>query len=220
MNTMIKIFILTFLLSLPLLSLSQEEIAELRDQDIPEMKVDLNFMSKYKRQLHLLRRTYPMALKAKELIDEYEADLESIDKKRKKKRYSKKAHQKLKDEFTYNIRDLYESEGNLLMQLVHRETGMTVNEVIKNYRGGFQTSMYGGIAKIFGQNLDATYDKNGDDWITEFVIQDIIAENIEFDSSMRKMDKKEYKSSMKDYRGRKKDSKKKHKQSKRTAKKK
>ena len=206
---MIKLFILTILLSVPMLSLSQEDLAEARNQEIPEMKVDLNFKSKYNRQLYLLRRSYPMALKAKELIDEYEADLIDIDKNRKKKRYSKKAHKKLKEEFTYNVRDLYQSEGELLMQLVYRETGMTVNEVIKNYRGGFQTTMYGGIAKIFGQNLDATYNKKEDDWITEIVIQDIISGNVDFDTSMRKMDKKAYKSSMKDYRGRKKTTRKK-----------
>ena len=194
-----------------MVSLSQDDLAIAKEQDIPEMRVDRNFKWKYKRQLELLRRTYPMALKAKELIDDYENDLDGIERKRKKKRYSKKAHKILKEEFTFNIKDLYQSEGELLMKLVYRETGMTVNEVIKNYRGGFQTAMYGGIAKMFGQDLDATYSARGDDWITEAVINDIDSGTVKFDKSMRKMDKAAYKESMKDYRANRKKSRKKYK---------
>ncbi len=208
---MLKIIILAFLTSLSGFSMSQDDLAIAKEQDIPEMRVDRNFKWKYKRQLELLRRTYPMALKAKELIDDYEDDLDDIERKRKKKRYSKKAHKKLKEEFTFNIKDLYQSEGELLMKLVYRETGMTVNEVIKNYRGGFQTAMYGGIAKMFGQDLDATYSAKGDDWITEAVINDIDAGTVKFDKSMRKMDKAAYKESMKDYRASRKKSRKKYK---------
>ena len=197
---MLKVFISAFLVSLSGFSLSQEDLAISKEQDIPEMRVDRNYKWKYKRQLDLLRRTYPMALKAKELIEDYEADLADIEKKRKKKKYSKKAHQKLKDEFTFNIRDLYQSEGDLLMKLVYRETGMTVNEIVKSYRGSFQTAMYSGMAKIFGQDLDATCDATGDDWITESVIQDIISGKVKFNTKMRKMEKADFKTSKKSYR--------------------
>ncbi|MBL1280387.1 MAG: DUF4294 domain-containing protein [Fluviicola sp.] len=208
---MLKVFISAFLVSLSGFSLSQEDLAISKEQDIPEMRVDRNYKWKYKRQLDLLRRTYPMALKAKELIEDYEADLADIEKKRKKKKYSKKAHQKLKDEFTFNIRDLYQSEGDLLMKLVYRETGMTVNEIVKSYRGSFQTAMYSGMAKIFGQDLDATYDATGDDWITESVIQDIISGKVKFNTKMRKMEKADFKTSKKSYRKAKKANRKKYK---------
>ncbi len=170
-----------------------------KEQQIKEMRVDINFNQKYKRQLRLLKRTYPMAIKAKELINEYESDLADISRRRKQKKYSKQAHQQLKDEFVYNIRDLYTSEGDLLMKLVHRETGMTVNEIIKNYRGSLQTGMYTGLAKIWGNDLNATYDPLGDDWITEIVIQDIESGRIKFDKTMKKMDKAAYKESMDEY---------------------
>ena len=202
---MVRFIICAFIVNLSWVSLCQEDLAIVKEQQIAEMRVDKNFNRKYKRQLELLRRTYPMALKAKELIDEYERDLQDYDKKRKKKKYGKEAHQKLKDEFTYNIRDLYETEGDLLMKLVYRETGLTVNEIIKKYRGGFQTSLYSGMAKIWGHDLNDTYNPKGDDWITEVVIQDIIAGNISFDTSMRRMDKASFKEGMKEYRdGRKK----------------
>lgn len=197
---MLRIIIPLIIASFSSLIYGQETASVEKELQIIEMRVDKNFNSKYKRQLHLLKRTYPMALKAKSLIDEYEADLADLDKKRQKKKYGKEAHADLKDEFVFNIRDLYNSEGDLLMKLVYRETGMTVNEIIKRYRGGLQNTLYTGIAKLWGQNLNATYDPTGDDWITEVVIQDIESGRIPFDKEMKKMDKSAYKESMSEYR--------------------
>lgn len=195
-----RFFILMVSLSLMGFSFSQEDLAILKEQDIQEMRVDRHFNFKYKRQLSLLLRTYPMALEAKALIDQYEADLAEIEKSRKQKKYSKEAHKNLKEEFSFNIRDLYKSEGEMLMKLVHRETGMTVSEIIKSYRGGFQNSVYSNMAKLWGHDLDAKYDPLGEDWITEIVLQDIESGRIQFDTTMRKMDKASYKESMRAYR--------------------
>ena len=204
---MLRIIICLFTANFLSVVCAQETASIEKQQQIIEMHVDKNFNTKYNRQLNLLKRTYPMALKAKSLIDEYEADLAEINKKRQKKKYGKEAHTDLKDEFIFNIRDLYNTEGDLLMKLVYRETGMTVNEIIKKYRGGFQNSFYSGIAKLWGQNLNATYDPAGEDWITEVVIQDIEAGRISFNKQMKKMDKSAYKDSMTNYRQDKKDSK-------------
>ncbi len=219
---MLRIFMVWFSLNFLAVAYSQEDLATLKVQQIPEMRADKNFSRKYKRQLQLLIRTYPMALKAKELIDEYEADLAGIEKKRKKKKYGRQAHGDLKEEFTYNIRDLYRSEGDILMKLVHRETGMTVKEIIEKYKGNVSSDVYSGMAKIWGHNLEDTFDPTNpetDDWITELVIQDIQAGRIEFDLEMKKMNKEEYKESMQDYRERRRDSKKNYRSQKRDRKK-
>lgn len=197
---MLRIIIPLIILSFSNPILSQETASIVKEQEIAVMHVDKNFNAKYQRQLRLLKRTYPMALKAKTLIDEYEADLAKISKKRKQKKYGKDAHSDLKDEFIYNIRDLYTSEGDLLMKLVYRETGMTVNEIIKKYRGGVQNTIYTGMAKLWGHDLHATYDPNGEDWITEVVINDIESGKISFDKEMKKLDKAGFKESMSDYR--------------------
>ena len=200
MTTPMKIIILILPLFLPLFSMSQSLDSIVKEQNVNEVRVDRNYHSKYKYQLGLLKKTYPMALKAKQLIDEYENDLAKLDKKRMQRKYSKQMHKKLKDDFTYSIRDLYRSEGRMLMKLVYRETGMTVNQILENYRNKFQTAFYGGVASIFGQNLDATYDGAGEDWITEMVIKDIKVGNVAFDTTMKSIDKEAYKSDMKEYR--------------------
>ena len=200
MTTIMKIIILLLPMILPLLSLSQSDSSILFEQEVVEVRVERNFHAKYKRQLKLLKKTYPMALKAKQLIEEYERDVADLDKKRLQRKYSKQMHKKLKDDFTFNIRDLYRSEGRMLMKLVHRETGMTVNQILNNYRNKFQTGFYSGVASFFGQNLNATFDATGDDWITEVVIKDIESGKIKFDTRMKILNKLTYKEDMKDYR--------------------
>ncbi|MCH2230445.1 MAG: DUF4294 domain-containing protein [Crocinitomicaceae bacterium] len=197
---MLRFIISCFSFTLLFGSKAQEDTTIVKEKDFEVMHVDKNFGRKYKSQLHQLKAVYPLALKAKQLIDDYEKDLEDLKKNRKKKKYSKEAHQHLKDEFTYNIRDLYQSEGDLLMKLIHRETGMTVHQIIKKYRGSFQSTMYNSMGKLWGHNLKDTYDAKGEDWITEVVIQDIESGRISFEKEMKKLDKNEYKDSMKSYR--------------------
>jgi hypothetical protein len=91
---------------------------------------------------------------------------------------------------------------------------MTVNEIIKNYRGDFQSSIYSGMAFLWGQNLNQKFEPNGEDWITEIVINDIISENLSFDKTMHKMDRSSYKDSMKKYRTNKKNNRKKRRKNK------
>lgn len=173
---------------------------------IREMYTSKDFLWKYNRELEKVRRVYPMALKAKSLIDSYEKDLEDIEKHRKQKKYSKEAHQDLKDQFTYSIRDLYNSEGILLMQLVERETNMTVAEIIKKYRGGFQATIYDKMGDLFEQDLNARYDPKGLNWITEIVLQDILNGDVEFNPEMDQLTREEFKKTQADYKSRKKES--------------
>ena len=116
---MLRIILLIVIANFSRLIYGQETASIEKQQQIIEMRVDKNFNRKYQNQLRLLKRTYPMALKAKSLIDDYEADLAELNKKRQKKKYGKEAHSELKDEFVFNIRDLYSSEGDLLMKLVY-----------------------------------------------------------------------------------------------------
>lgn len=168
--------------------------------ELPEMKADKDFRKKYNQALRRLRRVYPLALQAKALLLEFDGDLAEMEKKRQKKKYGKEASKTLKDQFTYDIKDLYIEEGILLMKLIHRETGLTVSEVISKYRGNLQANLYEGMGKIWDQDLDVKYDPVGEDWIYEVVINDIIHKRVAFNWDVKPIDKATYKQGMKDYR--------------------
>jgi hypothetical protein len=198
---MMKKHLFHIVLSLiPFFGISQAYTPVMLEQNIPEMRADVNFNLHYAQALSRLRRVYPLALSAKAYVVEFDGDLEKMEKNRKRRKYGKQAHRTLKDQFIWDIKDLYISEGILLMKLIHRETGMTVSEIISKYRGNFHSSMYEGIGKIWEQNLDVKYEPTGEDWIVELVINDIIKKRVAFDWDLVPLDKTKYKENIKEYR--------------------
>ena len=136
---------------------------------------DPEFERKYKSMVYKMRRLYPMAQHAKKLFADYEKDIAELDKKRQIKKYGKTAHDKLIEDFEFIIRDMYVSDGQVLVKLINRETGMTVFDIIKKYRGGLQASWYQGIGKFFDQNIKTVYQPESEDWLIELVAKEIEA---------------------------------------------
>ena len=200
LNTMHRIFLLVFLSILPSTGTLLAQGSDTSYQEITEVRIIKDFDYKYQRQLSRLRRVYPLAMHARMMLDDYENDLSGISKKRKQKKYTKKASKALKNDFHFDIKDLYQSEGKLLIRLIHRETDMTVSDILKKYRGGVQHSFQNGVAKLWGHNLAANYDPDGLDYVTEIVIADIASGVVDFDFKMNQMDREAYRKNMKDYR--------------------
>lgn len=200
-------FYLLVLFSLTLFcSIGQTE-TEL-EQTFPEVRVDKNFDLKYQQALNKIKRVYPLALQAKIYLEEFEKEYQEIEKRRKQKKHSRESYKILKDQFIYDIRDLYIGEGIMLMKLVHRETNQTVAEIMSKYQGQLKSTFHEGISKIFDQDLSVEYDPFGADYITEIVIQDIIAKRIPFNWEMKPLNKEEFKSNQKEYKTRRKEYKK------------
>ena len=162
----------------------------------------------YWREVERVRKIYPYALHAAELLDEFNAELGIINSKRKKRKFSKQSHKLLNNDFNYVLRDMYRSEGVLLMKLIHRETGLTAAEIIQKYKGKFSAAMYKNLGKIWEQDLTIKYDPNGVDKLTERIVIDIENELIEFDRQAKILEKEEFKENMQEYRNNVKDSRK------------
>lgn len=159
-----------------------------------------NFSQKYKAALSRVRKVYPLALYAAEVVDSLDYLLEHTEKDRKKRKVARQTQKELKSEFKFLLKDLYVSEGKVLTKLIYRETGMTVQEIISKYKNGFSASLYSAMASLFDQNLDMVYKPNTDDFVIECVVQDIKSGKVAFDPAFHSMDKTEYKKSMKEYR--------------------
>lgn len=182
------------------LSAQVEDTTTALNQEIEEVQILQNFARRYQYRLALMRRVYPIALRAQDIIEEHVAKLEGVTNKRKRKRLGKQTHKKLKNEFNYNIRDLYISEGELLIRLVHRESEMTVADIIEVFEGKTRRKWYNGLARLGGQNLENEYDPKGKDYLTELIIEEIEAGTIYFSLEMKNVDKSKFKDGMKDYR--------------------
>ena len=121
--------------------------------DISEVKI-LEFKNiKGKSQYLILKRrvlkVYPYAVLAKEKLNSIQLGLDTIPKRRHKKRYTKDFAKWVKEEYTDRLKNLTMSEGKILVKLIYRETKTTSYEIVKSYRGRFNAFFWQTMAKLW-----------------------------------------------------------------------
>ena len=105
--------------------------------DLPEVEI-LDFKSQdEKNNYFILKRrvlkVYPYAVVAKNKLQEIKLALDTIPKRRKKKRYTREVAKWLKEQYTDRLKDLTISEGKILVKLIYRETNSTSYKILKSY---------------------------------------------------------------------------------------
>jgi len=130
--------------------------------DISEVKI-LEFKNiKEKSQYLILKRrvlkVYPYAVLAKEKLNSIHLALDTIPKRRHKKRYTKEVAKWVKEEYTDRLKNLTMTEAKILVKLIYRETKTTSYEIVKSYRGRFNAFFWQTMAKLWDNNLKTEYD--------------------------------------------------------------
>jgi len=132
-------------------------IKEFPEVEILEFKDNLE-----RRKYYILKRrvlkVYPYALVAKEKLDAIQEGLDTIPKRRHKKRYTKQVASWVKEEYTEQLKNLTMSEGRILVKLIYRETKITSYDIVRSYRGRFNAFFWQTMAKLWENNLKTQYD--------------------------------------------------------------
>ena len=138
----------------------------------PEGRKKSKQWREYYKLIYNFKKTYPYALKAKQITREADSTIAiSGFNKREKEKYLSQFERKLFKEFDKPLRNLSFSQGRLLLKLIDREIGQTSYYIIKNYRGGAAAGFWQGIAKLFGSDLKKPYDKFGEDKLIEDLVE-------------------------------------------------
>jgi len=118
-------------------------------------------------------KTFPYATLAAEKLTDLNRDLVSIKRKHKRKKHIKKIQKYMQGEFTDQLKNMTRSEGRILIKLVYRQTGITVFNLIKDYRSGWRAFWYQTTARLFKLSLKKEYhpDLTGKDFIIEDILQ-------------------------------------------------
>ena len=109
-----------------------------------------------------VRRVYPFVREAALRMDSVNIALESIDRRRQRRKYTKQYQKYLEDKFEPELRKLTRSEGQILSKLIYRETGLPVYEIIKTYRNGFSARFWSMTAWWYDIDLKRPYDPIND----------------------------------------------------------
>jgi len=128
--------------------------------------------AKYLKLVAKVKKVMPLAKLAGERMRIYEAQMAGKTKE-ERKRMMKQVEKDIRREFEADVKRMSWSEGQILLKLIDRETGMVSYDLVKYFRGGFTAFMFQGIAKIFSQDLKDDYDPEKDDKLIEGIVQKI-----------------------------------------------
>ncbi len=159
--------------------------------------VDQQFLNDYNRYKPIVVKVYPYALYAADLLDKMNNDLASIERRRKRNKFLKQSYKTLKTDFKYVLLDMYISEGQVLMKLISRETGMTVYDIIKKYKGRKDAAMFNMLGKMYEQNIKESYNPKKE-YVLEAILRDIQSGKITFNNKVETFHKEEYKAKKKE----------------------
>jgi Domain of unknown function (DUF4294) len=143
-------------------------------------KLKFNSKEDRKRYLILRRKTikvYPYAKLAAERLKTLNERLGNIEKKRKKKRYAKRVHKYIEGEFSEKLKKFTRTEGQILIKLIHRQTGETAFSLIKELRNGWRAFWYNNTAKLFDMSLKKKYDPLNEK--EDYLIEDVLQRNFQ-----------------------------------------
>ena len=65
------------------------------------------------------------------------------------------------------------NQGRILIKLIDRQTGNTSYVVLEELKGNLSAFFWQSLARLFGNNLKAHYDPNGEDAEIEKIIKTI-----------------------------------------------
>jgi hypothetical protein len=126
--------------------------------------------AKWTRLQYNVKKVYPYAKLAGQLLEKYSVPLDTITNERERKKYFKLIEDELKAEFEDDLRSMTTTQGMILIKLVDRETQHSSYEIVQEFRGNFSAFFWQGLSKLFGQDLKSRYDPNGDDKEIESII--------------------------------------------------
>ncbi len=127
------------------------------------------------RYLILKRKTkkvYPYAKLAADRLVSLNDRMESIKKKRHRRKYAKVIEKYIEEEFSAELKKLTRTEGQILVKLIHRQTGKTTFGVVKELRSGWKAFWYQNTAKLFKISLKREFDPVNVE--EDFLIEDIL----------------------------------------------
>ena len=128
-----------------------------------------------KKYLILRRRVikvYPYAKLASDRLMILNERLNNLKSKRSKKKYLRRLEKFLYEEFEQELKKLSRSQGKILIKLVHRQTGLTIFELIKQLRTGVKAFFYQTTASLFKLSLKDIY--NPENILEDYLIEDIL----------------------------------------------
>ena len=162
--------------SVPREAIDLEEVILLRKLKFD----DINERRRYLILRKKTRKVYPYAKLASERLVELNSRLDQIKSRRDRKKYTKIVQNYIEKEFSEELKKLTRTEGQILVKLIHRQTGTTAFNLVKNLKSGWRAFWYNTTASMFDISLKEEYhpESNQEDFLIEDILQRSFRDNI------------------------------------------
>ncbi len=118
-----------------------------------------------------VKKVYPYAKLAGIKLRQYDKLLQEAKNDRERKKLMKQVEKEINEEYGPELRKLTFSQGKVLIKLIDRETGETSYNLVQELRGNFTAFFYQAFARLWGYNLKARYDPEGEDRQIEVIVR-------------------------------------------------
>jgi hypothetical protein len=135
-----------------------------------------NFQYIDKKDFQLLQnrvyKVYPFAKVASERLTFLNRNLDKLKTNREKKKYFKLVEDYMENEFTAQLKKLSRKQGQILVKLIHRQTGYSTFNLIKDYKSGWKAFWSNNTARLFDINLRTEYQpfQVNEDFLIEVIL--------------------------------------------------
>ncbi len=119
-----------------------------------------------------VHKTYPYAKIAADRLVALNEGMKLLKSERDKKKYFKLVENYLTNEFEEQLKKMSRKDGQILVKLIHRQTGSTTYDLIKELKSGWKAFWSNNTAKLFDINLKTQYDPYNvsEDFIIEGIL--------------------------------------------------
>jgi hypothetical protein len=157
---------------------------QLKETDTLSEPIELEEITIYKERLdpaakkeflllqNRVYKVYPFAKIAAERLQMLNKNLTNIKGKRERKQYFSMVESYMDNEFKDRLKKLSRKQGQILVKLLYRQTGVTTYDLIKDLKSGWSAFWSNGTARMFDINLKTPYVPYEDN--EDFLIETIL----------------------------------------------
>jgi ABC-type transporter MlaC component len=145
---------------------------ELPEIIVRKEKLDVEARKQFQLLQNRVLKVYPYAKITAERLTALNKGMANLKTEKEKKKYFKIVENYLTNEFEAKLKKLSRKQGQILVKLIHRQTGTTTYELITNLKSGWKAFWSNVTARMFDINLKTKFDpyENNEDYLIESIL--------------------------------------------------
>jgi hypothetical protein len=145
---------------------------ELPELIVRKEKLDIEAQKQFQLLQNRVLKVYPYAKITAERLTALNKGMENLKTEREKKKYFKIVENYLTNEFEAKLKKLSRKQGQILVKLIHRQTGTTTYDLITNLKSGWKAFWSNVTARVFDINLKTKYEpyEINEDYLIESIL--------------------------------------------------